>query len=42
MLNHISNPMINFNLLKKYYFSIFHEHKNAKLNHFNYFKNDKF
>ena len=38
--NKLLNPIINFNLLKKYYFSIFYEHKNTKLNHFTYFKNE--
>ena len=28
------HPMINFNLMKNYYFPRFHEHKNSELNHF--------
>jgi len=31
-------PMMNFNLNEKYYFSIFHEHKHTKLNHFHLFQ----
>jgi len=34
MHNHISNPMINFYFNEKYYFPMFHEHQNTKLNHF--------
>jgi len=40
MHNSFAKSYDKFYLNEKYYFPMFHEHKNIKLNHFTYFKKE--